>query len=319
MNVKTAIRLAFDLLLLVAMVLLYNKRAFGIAYHEITGLALFALFTVHLLINRRWISAITARLAGGTVTARTAFSYAVSLGALIAFVLIGISGIAISRVVFDINSTWPVWKIMHKTGAAIALILIGIHVGLHHAFILGMLRQWFAVPENGPSILHVLGLARPLVAIPARLRRALLKTFIVAVLAIGAAGFATTPFFKWLSLPFTPRRTVPYSPSGATFPSPAPVAKTLSVPSSSLAPPAATDTAQTPPLSRTAAVAGNGFMQRTRARDGSGPKDSGRPRDVPGIATAAKTLCLYICMTLSIAIVTAFIDTLPGKAGQKKT
>ncbi|MCZ4065805.1 DUF4405 domain-containing protein [Oxalobacter aliiformigenes] len=305
MNVKTAIRLAFDLLLLVAMVLLYNKRAFGIAYHEITGLALFALFTVHLLINRRWISAITARLAGGTVTARTAFSYAVSLGALIAFVLVGISGIAISRVVFDINSTWPVWKIMHKTGAAVALILIGIHVGLHHAFILGMLRQWFAVPENGPSILHVLGLARPLVAIPSRFRSALLKIFIVAVLAIGAAGFATTPFFKWLSLPFTPRRTVPHTPSGATPPS--------------LAPPAATDMARTPPLSRTAAVAGNGFMQRTRARDGSGPKNSGRPRDVPGIATAAKTLCLYICMTLSIAIVTAFIDTLPGKAGRKKT
>jgi hypothetical protein len=300
MNVKTAIRLAFDLLLLVAMVLLYNKRAFGIAYHEITGLALFALFTVHLLINRRWISAITARLAGGTITARTAFSYAISLGALIAFVLIGISGIAISHVVFDINSTWPVWKIMHKTGAAIALILIGIHVGLHHAFILGMLRQWFAVPENGPSILHVLGLARPLVAIPSCFQRVLLKIFIVAVLAIGAAGFATTPFFKWLSLPFTPWRTVPHTPSGATFPS--------------LAPPAATDTAR-PPLSRTAAVAGNGFMQRTRARDESGPKDSGRPRDVPGIATAAKTLCLYICMTLSIAIVTAFIDTLQGKAG----
>lgn len=305
MNVKTAIRLAFDLLLLVAMVLLYNKRVFGIAYHEITGLALFALFTVHLLINRRWIGAITARLAGGTVTARTAFSYAVSLGALIAFVLVGISGIAISRVVFDISSTWPVWKIMHKTGAAVALILIGIHVGLHHAFILGMLRQWFAVPENGPSILHVLGLARPLVAIPSRFRSALLKIFIVTVLAIGAAGFATTPFFKWLSLPFTPRRTVPHTPSGATLPS--------------LAPPAATDTARTPPLSRTAAVAGNGFMQRTRARDGSGPKNSGRPRDVPGIATAAKTLCLYICMTLSIAIVTAFIDTLPGKAGRKKT
>ena len=60
MNVKTAFRLTFDLPVLVVMILLYNKRAISMAFHEIAGLVLFAFFVIHLLINRRWFTAITA-------------------------------------------------------------------------------------------------------------------------------------------------------------------------------------------------------------------------------------------------------------------
>ncbi|EQM95250.1 DUF4405 domain-containing protein [Oxalobacter paraformigenes] len=232
MHLKTAIRLAFDLLILVAMVLLYNTRAMGLAYHEIAGLVLFAFFIVHLASNRLWITAITSRLASGTLPARTVFSYGVSLGLLAAFLAVGVSGVAISRVVFDFHSSWPVWKTIHKTGAAIALILTGIHLGLHHAFILGMLAKWFSIPDTR-SILHELRIARPFlgISLSAKSRSVLLKTFVALVLAGGAASFATTPFFRWLSLPFV---TKPAKQASAL---PAPAAAARSRPRRLLATP----------------------------------------------------------------------------------
>ena len=337
MNLKTAIRLAFDLLILVAMVLLYNKRAFGLAYHEIAGLVLFALFVIHLVSNRLWITAITSRIASGTLPARTVFSYAVSLCLLLAFLAVGISGIAISRIVFDFHSAWPVWKIIHKTGAAIALILTGIHLGLHHAFILGMLAKWFSIPDTR-SILHELQVVKPFMglSVPAKTRSFLLKTFIAIVLVSGAAGFATTPFFRWLSLPFVSRPASPHAPapapataggtqapsattsglspetgpsSGNRMPCPG---QTLSAPAVSGACQTGRNATETP-----AAGKGNRLMPGQQAGKTGQPQAQARQRATPGPVTALKTLGQFISMTLFIAVLTALADTGLAKARKK--
>ena len=212
MNPRTAVRLFFDLVILITLVLLYNKRAISMAWHEISGLVLFAFIAVHLIINRTWISAITARISSGKLPARTLLSYAISFGAFIAFLLVAISGIALSRVVFGIHSNLAVWKIMHKTGAAVALALVGVHLGLHYDFITSMLAQWFAVPEKARSILHELQLVKPVLNIPRGIRTLLKNTFIVIALAGGAVSFATSPFLGWLALPFVTRPAKPATP-----------------------------------------------------------------------------------------------------------
>lgn len=309
MHPRTAVRLFFDLVILVTLVLLYNKRAISMAWHEISGLVLFAFIAVHLIINRRWISAITARLSSGKLPARTLLSYAISFSAFIAFVLVAISGIAISRVVFGIHSNLAVWKIMHKTGAAVSLALIGVHLGLHYDFIASMLAQWFAVPEKGRSILHELQLVKPVLNIPRGIRTLLKNTFIVIVLAGGAVSFVTSPYLGWLALPFVTRPAKPATPPQA------PVAVIAAAPQ--------------------AAVAERSVrqQQRIRARDGSGQKtgsgDTGTPktvqgnkgkvRDQPGLATILKTLGQYTSITLTIAIITAFIDVALRKIREKRT
>lgn len=309
MHPRTAVRLFFDLVILVTLVLLYNKRAISMAWHEISGLVLFAFIAVHLIINRRWISAITARLSSGKLPARTLLSYAISFSAFIAFVLVAISGIAISRVVFGIHSNLAVWKIMHKTGAAVSLALIGVHLGLHYDFIASMLAQWFAVPEKGRSILHELQLVKPVLNIPRGIRTLLKNTFIVIVLAGGAVSFVTSPYLGWLALPFVTRPVKPATPPQA------PVAVIAAAPQAAVA---------ERPVRQ---------QQRIRARDGSGQKtgsgDTGTPktvqgnkgkvRDQPGLATILKTLGQYTSITLTIAIITAFIDVTLRKIREKRT
>ena len=330
MHLKTAIRLAFDLLILVAMVLLYNTRAMGLAYHEIAGLVLFAFFIVHLVSNRLWITAITSRLASGTLPARTVFSYGVSLGLLAAFLAVGVSGVAISRVVFDFHSSWPVWKTIHKTGAAIALILTGIHLGLHHAFILGMLAKWFSIPDTR-SILHELRIARPFlgISLSAKSRSVLLKTFVALVLAGGAASFATTPFFRWLSLPFVTKpakqaSALPAPAAAAPIPPPAAFgdavrAKTLPAGEKPQAPatPAARLARQTA-TETPAAATGNRLTPENSPGKTARSQTRTRRRDTPGLVTALKTLGQFISMTLFIAVVTALTDIRLAKARNKQ-
>lgn len=284
MHPKTALRLAFDLVILATLVLLYNKRAINLAWHELSGLVLFVFVAVHLLLNRNWISAITARLTSRELPVRTRISYALSLAAVIAFLAVAISGIALSRVVFGFHSDLVLWKILHKTGAAISLILIGIHLGLHYDFIASLLAQWFAVPEKSRSILHELRLVRPVLYIPKTARTLLIRTFIVLVLAGGAVSFATTPLLGWLALPFAHRPARPASP-----PQP---------------PTAAPNIAAFPSAHPSSLPNGNAT----------------NPRRPPSGETAVfKTLGQYLSITLSIAIITAFIDRACRKIREKRS
>lgn len=324
MNPRTAVRLFFDLVILITLVLLYNKRAISMAWHEISGLVLFAFIAVHLIINRTWISAITARISSGKLPARTLLSYAISFGAFIAFLLVAISGIALSRVVFGIHSNLAVWKIMHKTGAAVALALVGVHLGLHYDFITSMLAQWFAVPEKARSILHELQLVKPVLNIPRGIRTLLKNTFIVIALAGGAVSFATSPFLGWLALPFVTRPAKPTTPPQppATVIAAAPQATAAERPVRQQQRIRARDGSGQGTGQNTAQTgeqgAGYGNTAQIRARQGAVQGNKGKVRDQPGLATILKTLGQYTSITLTIAIITAFIDVALRKIREKR-
>ena len=310
MNPRTAVRLFFDLVILITLVLLYNKRAISMAWHEISGLVLFAFIAVHLIINRTWISAITARISSGKLPARTLLSYAISFGAFIAFLLVAISGIALSRVVFGIHSNLAVWKIMHKTGAAVALALVGVHLGLHYDFITSMLAQWFAVPEKARSILHELQLVKPVLNIPRGIRTLLKNTFIVIALAGGAVSFATSPFLGWLALPFV--TVIAAAPQATAAERPVRQQQRIRARDGS-GQGTGQNTAQTGEQG-----AGYGNTAQIRARQGAVQGNKGKVRDQPGLATILKTLGQYTSITLTIAIVTAFIDVALRKIREKR-
>ncbi len=54
-----------------------------------------------------------------------------------------------------------------------------------------------------------------------------------------------------------------------------------------------------------------------RNSSGSGPKAVGKRHDTPGIVTSLKTLGQFLSMTL--AIVTVFIDSQPAGNGRQRT
>ena len=59
---KNGWKFILDILMALLLALMYNKRALGIAFHEIGGLALCGLFIIHKLLNWKWIKAVSTGL-----------------------------------------------------------------------------------------------------------------------------------------------------------------------------------------------------------------------------------------------------------------
>ncbi len=137
---KRILKLMLDAVMLILLVLMYKKQVISIGFHEIGGLALIGLFIIHLLINAKWIGAVTRRLLAKTTSAHVRACYIVDALLLIAFLAIGITGVLISKVVFSIHISGN-FKTLHYFAAAVAVILMGVHLGLHVDYIFGKLLR----------------------------------------------------------------------------------------------------------------------------------------------------------------------------------
>lgn len=181
MNIKNSVKITLDIIMIFIVALLYQKRVISLQFHEIAGLGVFFLFIIHLLFNWKWISHVSKRLLERDLPAKTKFGYFINVLLLISWALVGISGIFISKVVFHFNFGM-IWKTVHYTSAAVSLILVGVHIGLHWAFIKGVLIK---------STAWMKGVAKPVGTV------CLLIAFL-----FGAYSINTTSFLQWLALPF---------------------------------------------------------------------------------------------------------------------
>ena len=175
---KNGWKLALDLVMAVVLILMYNKRVLGMSFHEIGGLAVCGLFVIHKLLNRRWIKAVTVGLFSSHTPVRQKLLWWVDLLLFGCFVTILISGILISKVVFPSGEGGASAKMLHYAVAALALMLTGVHVGLHMGWI-GQRMPFFK-------------------KMPLWLRRGLAVALSAAVLVFGAAQFSSTNMIRWL-------------------------------------------------------------------------------------------------------------------------
>lgn len=164
--------------------LLYNSHVFSIAFHEIAGLFIFMLFIIHCLLNKKWITSITAKFFSKSLTPRVRFGYIIDLLLLISFFLIIISGIKTSQVLFpSADSKDSPWRNIHHFFAAISIILVGIHLGLHWNFVSDMFKKMLRVPRK---------VSKPLSMI-----------LLLIVLVFGVYSISKSNFIGWLTAPFT--------------------------------------------------------------------------------------------------------------------
>ncbi|MCK9355841.1 MAG: DUF4405 domain-containing protein, partial [Dehalococcoidia bacterium] len=155
----------------------------SLEFHEIGGLVVCGLFVFHNLLNRRWIAAISGRLFGRTLAPRTRLGYVVDMLLLFCMVFIAVSGAMISKTILTgISGTWIGWKPGHYFVSAAALMLIGVHIGLHWSFI----RTTFA----------------KLLRLPRMVARPLGIVCLAAVLIYGGYSLVTSSFTGWLAEPF---------------------------------------------------------------------------------------------------------------------
>ena len=178
MKKKTIIKIVLDVLMMIVLALMYSKRALGMGFHEIGGLILIGVFLIHKGLNFSWIRRVTVKLA--KADGRTRLMWIVDALMLVAFLLIGLSGILISKVAFpSLAVQGGSWKVIHYSASAVALILVGVHLGLHYNYLKGIFSRRIKLPK--------------LVAV----------ALTVVIMAYGGYGIATTAFTRWLAMPFS--------------------------------------------------------------------------------------------------------------------
>ena len=174
---KTVVKILLDILMLAVTALMYSSHALGLQFHEVGGLALIGVFFIHKGLNLEWIRRVTVRLF--RVDGRTRLKWILDALLLLGFLTVGVSGILISKVAFPgVAARGGPWKALHFGSAALSLILVGVHTGLHLDFLKGVLSRWVRLPRVVAAVLTV------------------------AVMAYGVYGLATTSFIGWLSMPF---------------------------------------------------------------------------------------------------------------------
>jgi uncharacterized membrane protein YgcG len=195
LNPKTArvLKLVLDAVMLILLVLMYKKQVISLEFHEIGGLALIGLFVVHHLVNAKWIGAVTRRLFAKGTPGLVRARYIVDALLLLAFLAVGVTGVLISKVVFSLHVAGN-FKTLHYFASALAILLMGVHLGLHADFLFGKLLK------KGAHKAAKLALA----------------VVLAALIAFGGYSLTTTSFLRYLASPLqtaSARHVVPV-PSG---------------------------------------------------------------------------------------------------------
>lgn len=133
--------LILDTVLIFLFVMLYDRGSTGMSIHEIAGLTMLSLCVVHVVIHPKYVVNTTKKAfsRGSGLSKKARFSYMLSFLMALAFILMIVSSISISQVVFNNRGT-IFMKHLHRMLAALLLLMVGIHLGLHFKMIARKLK-----------------------------------------------------------------------------------------------------------------------------------------------------------------------------------
>lgn len=184
---KLSVRLALDVLMMLALVLLYKAKVLTLMYHEVMGIGILLVFLLHCIFNRGWIAANTKKLFDPKLLARTKFSYWISVALVLSFLIIVISGVFISKILFRgmfDGMDMSIFRTLHYFFSAVSLILVGIHLGIYWPMVKGFVRKHCKISEKATKPLCYLAL--------------------ILVVAFGVYSIPTSNFGSWLMCPVVP-------------------------------------------------------------------------------------------------------------------
>ena len=152
---KDYFKLGLDIFIALIFALLYNTRVFGgLAFHEIIGLGIGAIFIVHILLNWQWVIKVTQRLFDRTLPSKTRVGYVINILLLISMSFTIVSGLMISKVLFPelglVNQR--AFHGFHIEVSYLTLVIVGVHVGLHGQWIMCLMKKAFNVKASNTVI-----------------------------------------------------------------------------------------------------------------------------------------------------------------------
>ena len=145
------IKIILDILMSIVFVLLFNKMAIaGLMFHEIAGLSIGLAFLIHITLNWKWVKNISLKFFDTKLTFKTRLGYIIDVLLLFSMLLIIISGILISKVLFRTAGSHNkfIFQTLHISISYIAILLIGVHIGLHWTWVINILKKIFKITEK---------------------------------------------------------------------------------------------------------------------------------------------------------------------------
>ena len=151
MSTKQKLKIAVDILMTAALLLLMPYALIGEAAHEWIGMGMLVLFVLHHILNHSWIK----NLGRGKYTCIRAVQTV--LAALILISILGsmASGILLSRYVFaflDIRGLTVLARSIHMFCAYWGFVLMALHLGLHWGMVTGLTGKWFKSPSAARTL-----------------------------------------------------------------------------------------------------------------------------------------------------------------------
>lgn len=142
------IKILLDILMVIVFVLLFNKLAIvPMAFHEIAGLLIGVVVIIHIALNFNWVKQVTLKFFSSKMNLKAKVGYIIDALLLLCFVIIIISGIPISHILlpnFRINSSIN-FRAIHISISYVALLLVGIHIGLHWNWVVNVFKKIFGI------------------------------------------------------------------------------------------------------------------------------------------------------------------------------
>ena len=131
---KSPIRLALDSALVVSYLVAMNTFATGIPVHEWLSVLVAGIVMVHLLTEWDWTIRVVTRFFR-RLARLSRLQLAVDILLFVAFVLVMVSGFLVSQAILPLLGLrvpfGPTWRIVHALSADLALVIVGVHAGLH--------------------------------------------------------------------------------------------------------------------------------------------------------------------------------------------
>lgn len=139
MNRKQMMRMTVDCLMTVILILLMGYSRVGEAAHEWLGIAMFTLFVVHHILNRKWILA----LFQGKYTIFRGFQTVLVILLFVGMIGSAVSGVILSKHVFsffDLGGAAQAREI-HMLCGYWNFVLMSLHLGLHWTMTVKMISR----------------------------------------------------------------------------------------------------------------------------------------------------------------------------------
>jgi hypothetical protein len=138
-------KLFIDLILFILIMLLMQYDFTGGLLHEIIGILMLSFFIIHVMFNKKWLHSIKNNF--NKIKTSNKINYILDILSIISFIICTISGILISKYIFNFTYI-SIFDNIHSISSYILFLLITLHILLHFNQIINYITNNFNNKED---------------------------------------------------------------------------------------------------------------------------------------------------------------------------